>query len=445
MSTGIIERSLGSLADRLGIEAGQTYTIVTGVALALVLAVFGLPPVLDHAGESVATAAVAGGELPVTPPTTTPSPGAMVPGPTATAPTPASNAAPPTTLRFHAPPPPAPNAPITTTTTTTSPAPRPPIPNAPPPEPDGTTTVLARVPQPGAPDGVGVGPDGVVYVATNNGGGRGGVGPSEIIVFTPSGQTIGSFSITGQPDDRTAGLTGLAVDRVGRVVVADASTNRLLRLDPSRSDLSELVTIPDLASCLVTLDADCEPGAIDGAPELHGVSISPDGSILVADRGQGIVWGFDSHGLHIAYSVDDRTPGEGPTAAAMRGNELIVAVSGLADTVPPGQAAVLSVVDGTATRLTTYDGAADLRGLTVGNSGRIYVTLAGAGTVDAIGPDGVVDSYDGGDVEPGFDEPTGIAVADGRLLVTNQSTTTNDADHWVVYAVAVNDHRHPSV
>ena len=182
---------------------------------------------------------------------------------------------------------------------------------------------------------------------------------------------------------------------------------------------------------------------MDGAPELHGVSITPDGVILVADRGQGIVWRFDSDGLHVAYSLDNRAPGEGPAAAAVRDDELIVAVSGLATAVPPGQAAVLSVVDGTATELATYDSAADIRGLAVGASGQIYVTLAGTGTVDVIGPDGVVDSYDGGDVDPSFDEPTGVALDAGRVLVTNQSTTANDADHWVVYAVAVTDGPRP--
>lgn len=438
MRTGVVERSIGAVAARLGIEVGQAYTLVTGVVLALVLGVFGLPPVLDRDGVAVAAADPAAPP----PPTTVPDPGAFVPDDAApTDPAPAPAAAPPTTVPFRPPPPPPRDQTTTTTaapttTTTTAPAPRPPIPTQPD-RPAGSWSVFATVPVPGAPHGIGTGPDGQVYVATDNATGRGGVGPSEIVAFTTTGAVVGSFSVTGQPEQRSDGLTGLAVDGRGRVLVADASTSRLLRLDPSQEELSELVTIPDVGLCLVTIDGPCEPGAVDGAPALRGLAVADDGAVLVADRGQGIVWRFGADGLSIAHAVTNRTPGEGPVAVAESSTGLVVAVSGVADTMPPGQSAVVDVVDGTSTVRTTYSTEAGLAAVAVGRSNAAYVVLANDAAVDVVTVDGTTTRLDATGVD--LDDPRGVVVDDGRLLVTSRSGIDDDPGRWAIHAVVIDD------
>lgn len=423
--SGIVAPAMGAVARRSGLSLSQTYTVATGAVVALVLAVSGLPPVLGRDATRVETAATAS-------PTTTVAPTAVVP-----APVPRDEALPPTGTPVPArftPPPPAPSS--SPTTATTAPEPRSPA----VPEVPGTTRTLAAVPQPGAPEGIGVAPDGTIYVATNNALGRGGVGPSQILAFSPQGQPLGSWAAPDQPEQRTIGLTGLVVDDEGRVLVADGATSRVLRLDPARSQFVEVATIPDVTTCLLA-PAPCEPGLGDSAPELRGLALRADGSLLIADRAQGIVWHAASGEVEPLLSLDDRLPGEGPFAVVEDDQGFLVTVTRTASSLPPGAPAVMGFdrSGSAATIVSTFETTDAPTAMTIGASGRVYVTLSGANAVVSLDRADDRQFFDGGTADPGFDSPTGITVIEGAILVTSQSTTLNDAARWIIHRMAIAD------
>lgn len=439
--TGRIERLAGVLAARTGIRAGQWYTVAVGAVVAVVLGATGLPPVV--AGADRADVAAPGAPAPApgaptaggTGPVTDADPGGSPDHDPARAQAPAA-----VPTRFRPPPPPSRDPEVPAPLAPAGDTPPPPAPAPVPPEPEGTTTVFARVPPPGAPEGVAVAPDGTVWVATNNAAGRGGTGPGELVAYTPAGVLIGSFPVADQPEDRTVGLTGLAVDARGRPVVADAATGRVLRLDPGGSRFDVVGVIPDVPPCVLAVTGGpCEPGALDAPPEPRGVWVDPDGTVLVADRAQGIVWRVGAGDPTPVVAVTDRLPGEGPFGVTVDDRGVVVSVTGLASTVPPGDVGIVAFDDGAPTVLATWDRSEGVGHLTAGAGGRLWVTLPGADAVRSLTRDGDPRTYDGGAVTPGFDAPVGVTLGDGHLYVTSQSTVRDDPDAWVIHRIRVDD------
>lgn len=426
----MVEPVMRALADRVGISVGQSYTLATGFVIAVVLGAIGLPPVLDSAGRT----SPAPGRLPsdgdsaaAAPASASPSGGATVPRATAAAP--------------FVPATPSPHAPAAVTIPGVTPPPAT-IPVSPP----GSTRVLARVPDPGAPEGIAVAPDGVVYVATNNADGRGGSGDSRIFAFDSGGSAIGSWVLTGQPEERALGLTGLTVDAAGLVWVLDAATARVIRLDPRTSGLTVVARIPDVGLCLLPFEATCEPGLVDNPPEPRDLAFDRDGLLFVTDRTQGIVWKVGADGdVGVFATIDDRMPGEGPWGLAVTDDgSLVVTVTGSLATVPPGGGQIMRIEigDDGATRaveVEQFESEVGLAGIAVGSRGRLYVALSGDDAVLGLDPDGTRQHFDGGSVSPGFDTPTGLALRSGSVLVTNQSAIGNEPDHWVVHDITVDD------
>jgi hypothetical protein len=426
----IVEPVMGGLAARLGVTVGQAYTICTGLVAALMLGGIGIPPVLRGVPEVLAApVAPAVEEVPGDPAV-----GGEV-GPIAMPPIGAPLAA--ATVPFH------PAEGMGPGTVPSSPTGA--QPDSPTAATAGTTRVLASVPSPGAPEGVAIAGDGTVYVATNNAGGRGGSGGSAIFAFRSDGSAIGSWLIADQPAGRANGLTGIAVDVQGAVWALDAATSRVLRLDPATSTVAVVATIPDVGPCVLPGAASCEPGVLDNRPELRGIAFAA-GRALVTDRAQGLIWTVLPGGAVTRFAtIDDRSPAEGPWGVTVTASgAVVVTVSGLV-AVPPGQAAVVSIAvdaDGAAgarTVLASFAAADRPTGVVAGAGGALYVALAGANHVVAIGSDGAQRHYDGGGVSPAFDAPTGLALRGGSLLVSNQSTTTNDPARWVLFDMAVDD------
>ena len=408
----MIPAQMHRLATRLGVRDGEAYTIVCGLVVALLLAVVGLPGVFrgfDPAGLGQAAAAAPSSPstsvVDATPPTTesvtTPSLPSLAPSPLPSLPT-------------------SPSAPAPAPTTTTPPV------TGGDERPLGEQALLAEVPDPGGPDDLAVGPDGTIYVVSDDDLSSG--GPSALWAFSSTGDLLDTWTAPDQPATRTRGLTGVTVDPGGTVYVTDASTARLLRLDRAKGALVPVAEVDDIAACgLLNLASPCEPGLIDSAPLLTDVAAAPGGAVVVADRGQGTLWLLDGGDLEVLTTITDRLPGDGPIAVSFASDsELLVAVGVRLATLPPGLPGVLQI------RLS--NGAAeapnvviDLEvtetpgGIVTGDSGRVYVALPTSGVVADVG----IDQGDRidivGDGDPSFTGPLGLALRDRSLLVADTS------------------------
>jgi len=428
------------LAHVLGCTEGQAYTVVLGVVLALVASLVGLPPTLrDRAQPAAASTAPTGGPAKAppegtasptddvaTPPLVSERPGAPAgigPAPTA-ARAPGSPAAPSSGAPFT----PSPDVVF-------------------PPSGFGAAEVAAKVGDPGAPDGVAVDEDGRLYVATNNSTVRGGAGPSKVIRYGPSGKVDRQFTVEGQDSTRTAGLTGIVVAPDGQLLVLDSAPARVLRIDLDRGRQTTYAPLPDLQACAPAAAADgCEPGP-DDRPRPRALTRDPAGNLFVTDSGQRVIWRIPPGGEAAPWYVfADDMAGSGPTGVALDGAGDVLVVTSMAVQGSNGAGVVQRIdvrPDGTAGRRTTVASTDPLSGpvgLSTTPGGGIVVALTAANELLLLGPDGAERARLTADQvaeQAGvpLDGPTGVAVHDGSVLVTNQSPTANDETHWVVFDV----------
>lgn len=413
----MIESQMHRLASRLGVRDGEAYTIVVGLVMALVLAVVGLPGVFRGFDPAALGQAAASAPSTTAPATVDgvdqpPSSGAVTPSLPAFAPAPSSSPVGNDAPSFG---PSTPSMPPTATGSE---------------RPLGDLALLTTVAEPGSLDGVAVGPDGTVYVVSDDAGDE----ASMLWAFTETGKPVDSWAAPGQPKGRTRGLTGVAVDPDGTVWVVDASTASLLRLDRTAGELVPVVEVDDIPACgILNLASPCESGLLDSAPLLSGIAAAPDGSIVIADRAQGVVWQLAGRKLTVLAALDDRVAADGPVGLSfLSDDELIVAVGGRLSSFPPGLPAVLQIrlVDGAAQPPVVV---ADLAvtetpgDVVAGDSGRIYVSIPSAGIIADIGVD-QGDRIDivGESFDPAFTTPTGLALRERSLLLTDRSTRLFD-------------------
>lgn len=428
-----LEPALTAIGERLGLSAGQAYTVLTGLAVAVGLLGVGLPPVLRHQVtapiEQAASTPPRADDVDAAPSPEAPISEVQVPAPGS------FSFADPSPVLDRAEPPP-----LVT---------RPSVPTGPTP---GASARFAAVPNPGAPAGVAVGPDGTVYVATGNALTRGGAGPGVVAAFDPAGKLLRTWPVEGMADTRSVGLTDLVVDAYGAVWVLDASTSRVLRLDAGSAAPKVVATVPDVPACAFGLrPPPCEPGFADGAPELRGLTVRPAGGVFVADRVQGVIWSVDELGkVAPVAGYDDRIAGEGPVDLTVMGDgSLVATISARLSSVPSGAPAVVRFpVSGNgfgAPTVVTDLAAGDAPQAVVPTaSGRVYVALSGVNEVVDIGLEQGDVVRHGAGLDPAFDVPTGLALRDGSLLVTNQGDANADASRWLVIAFGVAD-RPPSL
>lgn len=412
------------LAARLGIRDGEAYTVVCGVLVALLLAAVGLPGVFREAARTaVAEIAAPAGSRSSPRSRTEPAPAAEPPDVAAALPALAPAGRPagadprPSSLDADAP-------------GAGRGAPAPVVPPAPT-RPVGDATVFAEAPDPGAPDGVAAGRDGTVYVVSGNTGPV----PSVLWAFSTTGALLASWVAPAQPEARQQGLSGVAVDRDGAVWVTDAATATVLRLDAAAGTLVPVAAVDDLPACgLLELRSPCERGVVDSAPVLAGIAAAPDGTLVVADRAQGVLWTLAGTDLSVLAVLEDRLAGDGPVGVSFAGDdEVLVAVGARGSSVPPGLPALflLRLRDGDAAGAPVL--VADLAvgevpgDVVAGGSGRVYVSIPSTATIADIGLDqGDRIDIDVRGADPSSTGPTGLALRSRSLLVTDTSDRVLD-------------------
>jgi sugar lactone lactonase YvrE len=292
----------------------------------------------------------------------------------------------------------------------------------------GDSSVLATVPSPGAPTAVVVGGAGDIWVGTDNGGGQGADGPSVLLHYGADGALLRTVSLPG-----AQGVTALAAGPAGALYLTARAPAAVFAFDIASGAIRKLADIPDATPCVPpVVAANCDGSVSNAAPVPSALAVDKSGSIYVADSAQGAIWKVAPDGGAVAQFTVDRdwtNPARpaGPSALAFDGSgNLVIAVRSML-TEDAGAVYLQAVsADGSAgplQELARTDQGARPAGLALGASGKIYVTLSGAGRVLVLGADGKEIARTPASTHPGLDTPAGIAFRGHSLIVAAQTPT----------------------
>jgi hypothetical protein len=303
-------------------------------------------------------------------------------------------------------------------------------------QPQPTSPFNARVPSPGAPAALTTDATSV-YVGTDNGAGP----ASRLVVFSRTGDSSRSITISGQPATRTGGLSA-AVKHGANVLVTDRSRGALLQVNPGTGQQRVLATLPDLPACLLGITGTCQPGAQDLPPSPEGLAVI-GAFAYVADAGQGTIWRYDfaTKQLIAWYSSSDFTTGHGPSGLARdSGGSLVFTVGETVDTAALFKGALYRLevgvnAAGTRTLLATFDSSTVPGPVTVGRSGDVYVGLRSSGGVVVVHPNGTATALVASSRVPA---PGGLSLASGVLYVADAGRPAT-ASSGRVHSFSVSD------
>jgi hypothetical protein len=314
-------------------------------------------------------------------------------------------------------------------------------------------TVFTRVGPPGQPEPIAVGPDGLVYVGTNQLLHGDADAPSKVFVYSPQGELVREYVLEGQPLDSSHGIQGLVFDRDGLLYVLDRSANpRVVVLDPATGEQRDYATFRDVPPCGPGGGGDCSQTVVDAASGPDYGVFSPDGDLYVTDIDQGLIWrvpkgggaaevwladprlesAFGPNGIQ--FMADNRTllfvnTASNPSA----GNPL----TGRLYTVPVQD-------DGTPGQLTEVWESLPLDapdGLAIARSGNVYVALAGSSQVLKLSPQyaelaRVPPNFAANQAEEiPLDGPGSVVFEGERLLVSNHSPIFGNPASWAILDV----------
>ncbi len=327
--------------------------------------------------------------------------------------------------------------------------------------PVGDTEVFAQIPEPGSPEGVAV-RNGVVYVGTHTSvQGNAGEGPSKIFTYAlATRQPIGEIVIEGQDLTVTHGILAMRFGPDGRLYVIDANPGRLLALDLSRSPpaQSTYATIPDLKPCAGN-PAPCSPTTLDQPTFANYVAFDPAGNAYVTDIQAATIFRVrpgqpEQTEAEIWYQDArfDSLFGLNGIALDPGGSKLYFALTSSQSPATPGQGIIYTLPlkeQPTASDLEVFftfpEPVTGPDGIAFGQSGKLYVALAGSNQISILNADGTEalrfpSALDNQSQPVPYDAPASIAF-DGRgsLLVTNHSFFADNPANWVVFDVWVGD------
>jgi sugar lactone lactonase YvrE len=313
--------------------------------------------------------------------------------------------------------------------------------------------VFARIGDPGQPEPVAVGPDGRVYVATNQQGLGNTTAPSKVFAFSAAGKLLREYELAGQPLEEEHGIQGLAFDGNGLLYVLDRSADpRVVVLDPATGAQRRYATFTDVPPCPAPMGEPCSETVNDAAAGPDYATFAPNGDLYVTDIDQASIWRVPRGGgaaqlwftdarLESVYGPngnqflpDGRTLLFANTASNPNaGNSLTGRLYKL-PVKPDGRPGELE-------QLWESRPVDAPDGFALARSGNIYLALAGASQMVLISPTGEelarspATPAENQEQEIPFDGPASVAFLGERLLVTNQSPIAGNPDSWAVLDV----------
>ena len=313
--------------------------------------------------------------------------------------------------------------------------------------------LFARIGPPGQPEPVAIGPDGRVYVGTNQLGHGDADAPSKIFAFSPGGELVREYELEGQPLDQDHGIQGLIFDRDGLLYVLDRSADpRVVVLNPATGKQWRYASFRDVPPCTDGPDGNCSATVLDGPAGPDYGTFSPSGDLYVTDIDQALIWRVPRGGGDaqvwltdprleslfgpngIQFMADDRTLLFANTASNPEAGDPSTGRLYTVPVQPDGGPGELTQV----WESLPFDGP---DGIAIARSGNVYVALAGANQVVLLSPQFVELARTPPNPaanlaeEVPLDGPASLAFLDDRLLVSNHSPIRGDPSSWAILDV----------
>ncbi len=313
--------------------------------------------------------------------------------------------------------------------------------------------LFAKVGPPGQPEPVAVGPDGRVYVGTNQLGHGDADAPSKVLAFSANGELLREYELRGQPLDQDHGIQGLVFDRDGLLYVLDRSADpRVVVLDPATGDQERYASFRDVPPCSGTPDGNCSQTVNDSPAGPDYAVFSATGDLYVTDIDQALIWKVPAGGGDAEIWLSDPRLESlyGPNGIQFMadGRTLLFANTAsnpLAGNPLTGRLYTVQVqADGGSGELTQVWESLPVDapdGIAIAESGNVYVALAGANQVLLLSPQfteiarAPADPVANQALPVPLDGPASIAFLGDRLLVTNHSPIRGDPASWAILDV----------
>jgi sugar lactone lactonase YvrE len=313
--------------------------------------------------------------------------------------------------------------------------------------------VFARIGPPGQPEPVAVGPDGRVYVGTNQQARGDTAAPSKVFAFSQAGKLVREYELRGQPLGDDHGIQGLAFDANGLLYALDRSADpRVVALDPATGAQRRYATFADVPPCPAPMGGDCSATINDGPAGPDYATFAPTGDLYVTDIDQASIWRVPSGGGPAQlWFTDARLESVyGPNGIQFEADGRTLLFTNTASNPSAGNSLTgrlyeLPVLpDGTPGELTQLWESRPLDapdGFALARSGNVYVALAGTSQMVLVSPAGEelartpATAADNEAQEVPFDGPASVAFLGERLLVSNQSPIAGNSSSWAVLDV----------